>query len=212
MTVKRLSLAALLGGLLIATGARAQLPSPYAGATVLPVNGHVFGGYVPFSSNVVGLLGQLRLSFYPGVDFGFQGGLQRMDRDQGNRTLLQLGTDVKVALIHASDAQPFELSAGGGLGVRVGDNISELSLGPTVVASRSWHRGETGEISPYVGLGFAFSSLGGNQSKTDFSTPLRIGSEFGLSPVARLVTEFEFRLGDELNDDVAFSAGVNMPF
>ncbi|HTO92694.1 MAG TPA: hypothetical protein VMJ70_16300 [Candidatus Sulfotelmatobacter sp.] len=210
--MKNLRLAALAAGLLLATRAEAQLPSPYTGAAILPVDGHVFGGYVPISQNVVGLLGQLRLSFYPGVDFGFQGGLSRMDRDQGNRTLVQVGTDVKVALLRAGDQQPFDIAAGGGLGIHVGDNYSALTLGPTIVASRSWHRGATGEISPYVGLGFAFSSVNSDQTRTDFSTPLRVGSEFGLSPVARIVTEFEFRLGDDFNDDVGFSAGVNLPF
>ena len=202
----------LAGGLLLATQAHAQLPSPYTGATVLPVNGHMVGGYLPLSQNLVGLLGQLRLSFYPGVDFGFQGGLARMDRDAGNRTLVHLGTDLKISLLKSTEQQPYDIAAGGGLGVRIGDNFSVLSLGPTVVVSRSWHRGETGEISPFAGVGFAFSSLSGDQSETDFSMPVRVGSEFGISPVARLVTEFEFRLGDDFNDDVGFSAGMNFPF
>ena len=210
--MKKLRLAALVGGLLLATRAEAQLPSPYSGATTLPVNGHVVGGYLTLSENLVGLVGQLRLSFYPGVDFGFQGGLARMDRDAGNRTTVQLGTDGKVSLLRSTDSQPFDIAAGGGLGVRIGDNFSVLSLGPTVVASRSWHRGETGEISPYAGLGFSFSSLSGDRKETDFAMPIRVGSEFGISPVARLVAEFEFRLGDDINDDVAFSAGVNLPF
>jgi len=210
--VKTLRLAALFGGLLLATRADAQLPSPYTGAATLPVNGHAFGGYIPLSQNLVGLVGQLRMSFYPGVDFGFQGGLARMDRDAGSRTLVHLGTDIKASLVRSTDRQPYDVAAGGGLGVKIGDNFSVLTLGPTVVVSRSWHRGETGEISPYAGVGFAFSSLSGDQSQTDFSMPVRVGSEFGISPIARLVAEFEFRLGDDFNDDVGFSAGVNLPF
>jgi len=211
--MKRLMLfAAALALAAAPTTARAQVFGQFTGATVLPPNGHMVGGYLVSSSSMLGLMGQLRLSFYPGVDFGFQGGLSRMDRDQGNRTLVQVGTDVKVALLRAGDQQPFDIAAGGGLGIHVGDNYSALTLGPTIVASRTWHRGTTGEISPYVGLGFAFSSVNSDQTKTDFSTPLRVGSEFGLSPVARIVTEFEFRLGDDFNDDVGFSAGVNLPF
>src|SRR4029077_6858714 len=52
--------------------AAAQVWGQYTSAETVPVNGHMFGGYLHASSNFLGLLAQLRLSFYPNVDFGFQ--------------------------------------------------------------------------------------------------------------------------------------------
>jgi hypothetical protein len=205
--------ALLMGALLAAAPARAQLPSIYTGATPLAVNAHVFGAYIPMSSHSAGGLAQLRLSFFPGVDFGFQGGLLRLDRDKGGRTALRLGTDVKVAMARATPEQPLDFSVGGTLGVLNGDDYSQIALGPTALVSRTLHAGKAGEFTPFAGLGLAFTSL--NQSAndhTDFSVPLRVGSEFAVSPAARLVAEIEFRLGQDTGDDVGVTLGANLPF
>jgi hypothetical protein len=203
----------MLGACLIASTAHAQLPSPYAGARTLEVNQHVFGAYIPISAHAVGLLSQLRMSFYPGVDFGFQGGVSKLDRNTGNRTVVRLGTDVKVAVIKGTEQQPYDVSAGGALEVFTGDGYSLLSLGPNATISRTWKRGQPGEVSPYVGMGLAFSTLNTDAAdETDFSVPLRIGSEYSISSMARIVAEMEFRLGQRTGDDVSFTAGVNLPF
>lgn len=212
--------AAVLGALLLAAPARAQLPGTYSGAPTLAVNGHTFGAYVPLSRHSVGLLAQLRLSFFPGVDFGFQGGLDRLDRSSGSRTLVRLGTDVKVLVSSARPDFPYDFSLGGALGVMNGDHYGSLTLGPTAVMSRTWRAGQTGEIRPYAGLGLAFTSINDTRSapaiptsnRTDFWVPLRVGGEFAVSPLARLVGEMEIRLGQEAGDDIGFTVGANLPF
>ena len=102
--MKRILLSAWIVGVLAvcATPARAQSLGQFGGAEVVPVNGQAFGAYVDASSHVVGVISQLRLSFYPKVDFGFQGGLDRLDYLDVNRTVLRLGTDFKVLTAKAS--------------------------------------------------------------------------------------------------------------
>jgi hypothetical protein len=210
--VNRIRLAVLAALLFAAPAAQAQLPSTYSGAAVLPVNAHVFGAYVPLSSNAVGALAQLRLSFLPGVDFGFQGGLSRLDRSAGSKTLIRLGTDVKVLVAHASDARPIDMAIGGGLGIFAGDNYNLLSVGPTFVASRTWQSGSS-SFTPYVGAGLAITTINaGPVDDNDFSIPLRFGAELGLSQAARLVGEFTTRIGNDFGDDSEFALGVNLPF
>ena len=208
----RFALAAALLLAIAAAPARAQLPSTYAGATILPVNARVFGAYVPISSNAVGALAQLRLSFLPGVDFGFQGGLSRLDRSAGSRTLIRLGTDVKFAIAHAGEGRSVDMALGGALGVLAGDNYNVLSIGPTFTVSRTWQSG-SGSFTPFAGAGLAISTISaGNVNNNDFSIPLRFGAELGISSAARLVGEFTRRIGSDFGDDSEFALGVNLPF
>lgn len=210
--MNRIRLAVIAAVLFAAPAARAQLPSTYSGATVLPVNTHVFGAYVPLSSNAVGALAQLRLSFLPGVDFGFQGGLSRLDRSAGSKTLIRLGTDVKVMLTHAGDGRAVDMAIGGGLGIFAGDNYNLLSIGPTFVVSRTWQSSST-SFTPYAGAGLAITTVNvGDTNNNDFSLPLRFGAELGISPAARLVGEFTKRIGSDFGDDSEFALGVNLPF
>src|SRR6266487_2848480 len=70
-TTGRLHMRRILVGaavaLIAATGvARAQSHGPYTSAEILPMNGHVAGAYLQTSDSAVGVLSQLRLSFYPG--------------------------------------------------------------------------------------------------------------------------------------------------
>jgi hypothetical protein len=209
----RACLALAVGLLFAAAPARAQLPSTYSGAAVLPVNGHFFGAYVPISSNAVGALAQLRLSFLPSVDFGFQGGLSRLDRSAGSKTVLRLGTDVKFAVSTATPERPITVALGAALGVISGDDYNVLTVGPNLLASRTWNGGQTGEFTGYVGAGLAISTIdAGPFNDTDFSIPLRIGAEVGVTPAARLVGEFVTRIGSDFGDDGEFTLGVNLPF
>jgi hypothetical protein len=210
--VNRIRLAVIAAILFVAPAAHAQLPSTYSGAAVLPVNTHVFGAYVPLSSNAVGALAQLRLSFLPGVDFGFQGGLSRLDRSAGSKTLIRLGTDVKAMVAHASSARPLDMAIGGALGIFAGDDYNLLSFGPTFVVSRTWQSGSS-SFSPYVGAGLTITTINvGDSNNNDFSLPLRFGAELGISPAARLVGEFTTRIGSDFGDDSEFTLGVNLPF
>jgi hypothetical protein len=211
----RFGLAAVL--LLAAGTAHAQFPSPYAGASLLQPGGHVFGAYVPISENAVGALAQLRLSFLPGVDFGFQGGLSRLDRNSGSKTLVRMGTDVRFRVAAESEARPVSMAVGAGLGVFSGDDYNVLTLGPNFLVSRSWRKGEAGEFSPFAGIGLSLATVNvGTFDDNDFSMPAKVGAEIGITPTARLVFELSTRLGAdsrrELANKAEFSLGANLPF
>ncbi|MGH7740591.1 MAG: hypothetical protein ACRENS_01065 [Candidatus Eiseniibacteriota bacterium] len=192
---------------------QAQVTGQYTGAQLLTPGGHLFGGYLDVSSNVVGLMAQLRLCFYPGVEFGFQGGPSRNDLTESSRGTVRLGTDVRVATMQTAKGAPFDLALGGELGVENGDNFSVISLGPTGVVSRIARGNSAGGITPYLGAALLFSNIDvGSRSETDFSVPLRLGSEFSVTPAARLMVELEIRFGDSFRDNAAVNVGLNAPF
>ena len=185
----------------------------FTGARVLEPGAHLFGGYLDVSSNVVGLTAQLRLSFYPGVEFGFQGGPARNDDTNGSRGTIRLGTDMRVATLQMSRGAPFDMALGGELATENGDGYSVISLGPTGVISRVVSGTATNGISPYVGAALLYSNIDvGSHSETDFSVPLRFGSEFSATPAVRLMLELELRIGDGFRDNAAIHVGVNAPF
>lgn len=202
--------ALVAGALLLPATSRAQVYGQFTGAETVPMGGHVFGAYLHASENLFGLVSQLRLSFYPNVDFGFHGGLNRIQIGNNDRTTLRIGGDVKFQIAKGG---PVDLSAGGALGVETGDAISVLTVGPTVVVSRTYPMGTGGGITPYGGLGLLFSNLDiADRQDTDFSIPFRFGAEFKLSPEIKLVGEIQLRASDEINDDFSFLTGVNLPF
>jgi hypothetical protein len=215
LIVKKRFLSAWIAGALIACAslARAQSLGQYGGAETLPVNGHTFGTYVHASSHVVGFVSQLRLSFYPGVDFGFQGGLSRIDTPGSNRSVLRLGSDFKVALARASDVIPVDVAVGAALGVETGDNISTLTLGPMLVASRSFSAGAAGAFVPYGALGIAYSSIDvPGMNDTGLQIPVRLGFEMRLAPEMHFVLELQQRLGSSYSDRGALALGATLPF
>ena len=124
----------LVTGFLAARPAESQVFGQYTGAEVVPVNSHLFGGYVHASQDFLGLLAQLRLSFYSDVDFGFQGGLTRISLTGGDVTSLRVGADLKAHVAHSSSG---DLAIGGALGIETGDHLHILTIGPTAVVSRS---------------------------------------------------------------------------
>lgn len=203
----------IVAGLACAAPAGAQVFGQYTPAEVLAVNAREFGAYVDFSENTAGLLAQLRLSFYPNVDFGFQGGLSRFDLGSSTKTTLRLGSDLRFGVLKAGERSPVDVAVGGALGVETTDNYTSIRLGPSVVASRSFPLSGDGAIVPYAGamLGFTNTSSRGD-SDTDFSVPLRLGAELRAIPGVRITAELQLRLGDDFDDDTAFSAGVNLPF
>jgi len=197
----------------LAPAAHAQSYGQYGGADPLPVNARLFGVYLNASDSVVGVLSQLRLSFYPGIDFGFQGGFARTDEGASNRTTLRLGGDLKGRITAAGEEAPLDLSVGGHLGVDVGDNYNVLRLGPTLVASRVLAMGQGGGVVPYGSIGLTFTRVSvGNTDESDFSFPLRAGIEVRAMPEFRFLAELQVNVGDDFNDDVGLAAGVNLPF
>ena len=210
---RSLLLALLLTGLAPGTTAHAQVFGQYTPAEILAVNTRLGGVYLDFSDSVVGGLGQLRLSFYPNVDFGFQGGLARLDLGSTTKTSLRLATDVRFGLAKASAGSPVDVVLGGGLGVETSDNYSVLRLGPSVVASRTFPFSSGSSIAPYAGAMLSFASVDtGDGSDSDFSVPVRLGAELRAIPGVRIAAELQLRIADDYNDHTAFSVGVNLPF
>jgi hypothetical protein len=212
--VKRLSFFLLLAaGLACAAPVGAQVFGQYTPADVLAVNARQFGAYVDFSENTTGLMAQLRLSFYPNVDFGFQGGLSRFDLGSSTKTTLRLGADVRAGVLRAGAGAPVDVSAGGALGVETTDNYTSLRLGPSVVASRALPLAGESALVPYAGAMLCFANVSARgESETDFSLPLRLGAELRAIPGVRVTAELQIRVGDDFDDDTAFAAGVNLPF
>jgi hypothetical protein len=209
--VKRfLGIAAVLALLGFARGAHAQSFGPWTGAEIMPAGGHAGGVYIDTADDAIGALGQLRMSFYPNVDFGFQGGLSRFDQAAGDRTLVRVGGDLRAGVMRVSGAALLDVSLGGGLGISVGDDYSLLSIGPTVYASRSFPVGN-GSVTPYANLGFSFESIG-TTSDNGLGIPVTMGTEYRPSPTLGIVGQFIFGFGDTFQDDVQFGLGVNLPF
>jgi hypothetical protein len=193
--------------------ARAQVFGQFTGAEPLPVNGRLFGAYLETSENVLGATGQLRLSFYPGVDFGFQGGLARVNLDPGSRTTIRFGTDVKAAVLRRGDRTPYALSIDGAIGVESSDSYNVLTLAPGAVMSRPYLLGGSVNVEPYGGVQLAFttSSIHG-RDKSEMSLPLRVGSQVAMGSGANFVFELQLLFGTDINDKARVVAGASFPF
>jgi hypothetical protein len=186
----------------------------YSGAAVTPVNGHVFGAYVNVSDHTLGGLAQLRLSFYPNIDFGFHGGLSRLEAGGtlGDRTTLRMGTDVRWQLT-GLERLPADFAVGATLGVEASDEYKVITVGPSVLMSKPLGEGGAGTFVPYGGLALLFNSRDAfGVEDSDISLPLRLGFETRMWPEARLIAELQLYITDRYNDDVGFTTGVNLPF
>ena len=202
----------LAAALVCVPPAGAQVFGQFTSASLVPVNGHLFGAYFTASDHVMGGLAQLRLSFYPNIDFGFQGGLTRFDPGGpiSTRTTLRVGGDVRW---HIAALAPNDMAVGAALGIETGDDVKVISVGPTVVASRTLGGAEGRNITPYAGLGILFASRDAfGIEDSDISVPLRAGLEARVNPGLKVMAELQLFIADRYNDDVGFSAGVNLPF
>lgn len=213
--MKKLTVVALiLAGLLPAVATHAQVFGQYVPADILPTNAHLAGAYLELSENVVGALGQLRLSFMPNVDFGFQGGLERLDFGPSTtKTVLQLGGDFRFGVATVSAGRPVDVTVGAALGVETSDKYHLLHFGPQMVVSRRFSMSSAASIAPYAGamLSFATRDIGSDHTN-DVSLPLRVGAELRAIPGMHITAEVQLRLGDDLLDTTAFTGGVNFPF
>jgi opacity protein-like surface antigen len=211
--MKFLAPAAFAALALVAMPAQAQTYGQYGGAAPIPSGSHLTGVYLNASDNLFGVLGQLRLSFYPGVDFGFQGGLARSTFGATNRTTLRLGTDLKARVRQAGQTGPLDMALGAHLGVETGDGYDILRLGPTFSVSLPVPFGQNNMLVPYGGIGISFSRLDTQLGQTsDFGYPLRFGGEVRFMPQFRFLAEMQINVHDDINDSVEAAAGVNLPF
>ncbi len=201
--------AALLAGSVAPAGA--QIHGALSEARVVPVNGRLGGTYLQFDQSSATLSGQLRLSFYPNLDFGFQGGLSRIDLGHNTRTSVRLGGDFRGQLATQGPAFPVNVSLGGAIGVESADNFTILSVGPQVVVSRSLD--PTDKWVAYGGASLLLSRFDvANVRDTDTSFPVRAGLEFRPNPDLRLIAEGQLAVSDAVRDDASFTIGVLFPF
>lgn len=205
--------AALVALAVAAPPARAQVFGQLSPAQPIDLNTRLGGGFVSFTKSESELLGQLRMSFHPGVDFGFQGGLSRVSVANVNRTSVQLGGDLKAQLVRAGAASPFDVSIGGAIGIASADDFTVLSVGPSLVASRRFAIDERASLTPFAGalLLFSRSDLA-TGNKTDVAVPVRFGLEYSPLPDFRLLGAVQVGVSDDIRDDLKLSLGANFPF
>ena len=206
-------IAAATAGMLWASAAGAQVFGQFGGAQPIGMNARLFGAYAGFTKSESELLSQLRLSFYPNVDFGFQGGLSRVSVNDRSRNSIKIGGDFKGLVVHQTEARPFALSLGAAIGVNSAEDFNVLSVGPSAVASHAFGAAAEAKFSAYAGamLLFTRSDLD-NGNDTDVSVPLRFGGEYAPNPDIRLILELQVAASDQINDDLKLVLGANFPF
>jgi hypothetical protein len=212
--VKRLIIAAALSASIVATvapPAGAQVNGALSEARVVPVNGRLGGAYLQFDKSSATLSGQLRMSFYPNLDFGFQGGLSRMSLSNSTRTSVRLGGDFRGQVATQGPSFPVNVSLGGAIGVESADNFTILSVGPQVVFSRSLD--PSGKWIGYGGASLLLSRYDViGVRDTDTSFPVRAGMEFRPNADLRLMTEAQLAVSDAVRDELSITFGVLFPF
>lgn len=195
----------------VASPAGAQIHGALSDARVVPVNARLGGGYLQFDENSASLMGQLRLSFYPNLDFGFTGGLSRIDVDNNTRSSVRLGGDFRGQVATQSASFPLDVSLGGAIGVESADNFTILAVGPQVVFTRALDG--AGKWLGYGGASLLLSRFDvGSRSDTDTSFPIRVGIELRANPDLRIITEAQLAVSDEIRKDFALTLGVLFPF
>ncbi len=191
--------------------ALAQVHGALSNGRVVPVDSRLGGGYLQFDKSSATLMGQLRLSFYPNLDFGFLGGLSRIDVDNNTRTSVRLGGDFRGQVATQGASFPVDVLLGGALGVETADELTILSVGPQVTASRSLDH--SGRWIGYGGAALLLSRIElSSRSDTDISFPVRLGLEYDPNPYLRLLAEVQLAVSDEIKDDFAATLGVLFPF
>lgn len=210
--MKRLLASSTAASLLaLAAPALAQVHGAFSEARVVPVNARLGAGYLQFDKSSATLMGQLRLSFYPSLDFGFVGGLSRIDVNDNTQTSLRLAADFRGQLATQSATFPVNIALGAALGVESADDFTILSVGPTAVASRQLDG--DGRWVGYGGASLLLSRIEIRSARdTDTSFPLRAGVEFRPNPDLRLLAEAQLAVSDEIRDDFSFTLGVLFPF
>jgi opacity protein-like surface antigen len=210
--VKRLLAPALALALACtASPAMAQVYGVLNDAKVLPVNGHLGGGYLQFDKSSATLMGQLRLSLYPNFDFGFVGGLSRIDIDNDNKSSVRLGTDFRGQIANQGANFPVSITLGAAIALEQADGFSLLSVGPTAAASRVLDEANQWTATFGASLLLSRSEISGERN-TDTSMPLRLGLQYAPNTDIRIMSEAQLAVSDEIRDDFSFTLGVLFPF
>lgn len=208
-----LALAAAALVLLLPARSGAQTFGQYTGGSVVPMNGKMLGGYLELSGDTKGLMGQLRLSFQPEMDFGFHGGVALYDADGGDQTSVRLGADFKARVAKQDAEFAVDVVLGAALSVETADDVNLFRIGPSVVVSRHMPSFESTKLQPYLGMQLLFSRENVfDVNDSGLMVPVHLGSEFRLGEGLKLLAEVQFRIGNDFGDDVAFTTGVTTDF
>jgi hypothetical protein len=195
---------------LVPAAAHAQVFGQWRPATVLPINAHEFGAQLELSEHVIGGLADLRLSLYPDVDFGFQGGLSRVQIEGSDIATARLAADFKWQTLKVSAGGPFDLAFGAFIGLESGDRLGRLVVGPLAVASRGVTMDGKERMVPYLGVQARYTQFQyQSDPRNDFSVPLRLGVVFPIVQGFRVGAEAELRLGNDIDDHQAFGVSVD---
>ena len=199
--------------LLFPLRSHAQTFGLFTGGSVVPMEGHTLGGAVEFSGDLFAPMGQIRLSFQPGMDFGFQGGLGFYDFEGNSTTSVRLGADFK-ARVATQDAEfAVDVVLGAGIGIENADDLNVLRVGPSVVVSRAIGSLEDPKARPFAGLQFLFERDDvGDESESGLMVPFHFGSELRLTQGLRFCGEIQYRFGNDFGDDWAFTTGITTDF
>jgi opacity protein-like surface antigen len=210
--VKRLLAPALaLAIACAASPALAQVYGILSDAKVVPVNGHLGGGYLQFDKSSATLMGQLRLSLYPNMDFGFVGGLSRLDIENDTKSSVRLATDFRGQIANQDASFPVSITLGAAIALESADGFSLLSVGPTAAASRVLDQANQWTATFGASLLLSRSEIDGNRN-TDTSMPLRLGLQYAPNSDQRIMSEAQLAVSDEIRDDFSFTLGVLFPF
>ncbi len=168
-----------------------------------------FGVYLLLGDRVndTGLLGQVRFSSSPKLDWGLQLGFA--DGGQGSSAVL-LGGDLRPILHRADDNFPLDLAFDIGLGLEIADHVTIIDMVPAIEGSHRFGlEGSSGALTPYMSIGLDVNhfSIDNGPDGTNSDLVARFGLEW--EPSAKLGVMGEFGVGDPAND---FVLGVNVPF
>jgi len=190
------------------SAAHAQVFGQFSGSSMLPMGKNQIGGFVEISSNLIGLMGQVRSSFQEKTDFGFQGGVGIYDRSGNNVTAVRLGADMRWLVRPRDERVKFDMVVGGGIGVETGDNLNILRLGPSLMAGMP-----AGKFRPFGGVEMLFNrEQVDNDNRSGITVPIHLGSEWNVAGGVKIYAELQWRVGNEFGDQTAISTGVTSTF
>ena len=206
--MRRLAMLAVLLSMVSAGAASANAFGQFIPASPLRGGNNQFGGYLLFGDRVgddIGLLGQIRFSSSPKLDWGLQGGFAG-----GDETAVLLGGDLR-PILHAADPDfPLDLAFDAGLGLSIADHVTIIEVVPAIEGSHQFDlEGSSSSLTPYmsVGLDINHISVEDREDDTDMDIVARFGLEW--EATRKFAIMAELGVGDLAND---FILGVNVPF
>jgi hypothetical protein len=198
----------LLLSVVSAGAARANAFGQFIPASPLRGGDNMFGAYLLFGDRVgddIGLLGQVRFSSSPKLDWGLQAGFAG-----GNETSVLLGGDIRPILHRSNTDLPLDLAFDAGLGLSIADHFTIIEVVPAIEGSHQFDlEGSSSSLTPYMSVGLDINHVSIEDADGDTNTDLvaRFGLEW--EAARKLAVMAEFGVGDPAND---FILGVNVPF